>query len=109
VYNLHKALYALKQIVGSVIYLSNRISDTCLAESIISRYMNDHRKSRLTESKRIFIYIKGSMKLGLLFLNENKEEKIELVGYSYSNLCGDRSDRRNTSGYVFKFNNVAIS
>jgi len=45
----------------------------------------------------------------LLFPTENKETKADLVGYSDSDYCGDRSDRRSNYGYVFKFNNVAIS
>jgi len=33
----------------------------------------------------------------------------ELIGYSGSDWCGDLTDRRSTSGYVFKFNDAAIS
>jgi len=33
----------------------------------------------------------------------------ELIGYSDSDWCGDLTDRRSTSGYVFKFNDAAIS
>ena len=33
----------------------------------------------------------------------------ELIGYSDSDWCGDLIDRRSTSGYVFKFNDAAIS
>jgi hypothetical protein len=49
------------------------------------------------------------MKLGLLFPTESKEGKVELIGYSDSDWCGDRRDRRSTSDYLFKFNNAAIS
>jgi len=33
----------------------------------------------------------------------------ELIGYSDSDWCGDLTDRRSTSGYVFMFNDAAIS
>jgi len=33
----------------------------------------------------------------------------ELIGYSDSDWCGDLTDRRSTSGYVFKFNDAVIS
>ncbi|RHN38657.1 putative RNA-directed DNA polymerase [Medicago truncatula] len=71
--------------------------------------MNDPRKSHLTAAKRVLRYVKGTMKFDLLFQTENNGEKVELIGYSDSDWCEDRSDRRSTSGYVFKFNNVAIS
>lgn len=54
-------------------------------------------------------YVRGTMKLALLFPIEGKEANIELIGYSDSDWCGDRSDRRSTSDYLFKFNNAAIS
>jgi len=60
--------------------------------------MNDPRKSHLTTAKRVLRYVKGTMKLGLLFLTQNKETKVELIIYSDSDWCGDRSDRISTSG-----------
>jgi len=33
----------------------------------------------------------------------------ELIVYSDGDWCGDITDRRNTSDYVFKFNDAAIS
>jgi len=98
-----------KQIVRSLRYLYNNIPDMCFAISIISRFMNDPRKSHLTTAKRILRYVKGTLKLGLLFPTASKEGKAKLVGYSYSEWCGDRMDRRSTSCHLFKFNDVAIS
>jgi len=53
--------------------------------------------------------VKGTLKFGLLFLTANKEGEAELEGYSDSDWCGDRMDRRSTSSYLFKFNGAAIS
>jgi hypothetical protein len=71
--------------------------------------MNDPRKSHLTAAKRVLRYAKGIVKLSLLFPTKSKEGKVELIGYSDSDWCGDRRDRRSTSDYLFKFNNAAIS
>jgi hypothetical protein len=71
--------------------------------------MNDPRKSHLTAAKRILRYVKGTLKYGLLFPTANKEGEAELEGYSDSDWCGDRLDRKSTSGYLFKFNGAAIS
>jgi len=62
-----------KQIVGSLRYLCNSRPEICFAVSIISRYMNDIRKSHLTTTKRILRYVKGTLKLGLMFPTTNKE------------------------------------
>ena len=98
-----------KQIVGSVAHLCNNKPDICFAVSIISRFMNDPRKSHLTAAKRIMRYVKGTLKLGLMFPTTNKEGEAKLEGYSDSDWCGDGMDRRSTSSYLFKFNDAAIS
>lgn len=71
--------------------------------------MHDPRKSHLIAAKRIPKYIEGAMEFGLLFPNGAKSEVNELIGYSDSDWCGDLTDRKSTSGYVFKFNDTAIS
>ena len=49
------------------------------------------------------------MEYGLLFPYGAKSEVNELISYSDSDWCGDLTDRKSTSGYVFKFNDAAIS
>jgi len=67
------------------------------------------RKSHLSAAKRILRYVKGTLKFGLLFPIASKEGKAKIEGYSDSDWCGDRMDRRSTSRYLFKFNDAAIS
>jgi len=98
-----------KQIVGSLRYICNSRPYICFVVSIISKFMNDPRKSHLTAAKRILRYVKGTLKFGLLFPTANKEGEAELEGYFDSDWCGDRLDRKSTYGYLFKFNGVAIS
>ncbi|PNX99966.1 hypothetical protein L195_g023239 [Trifolium pratense] len=70
-----------RQMVGSLRYLCNSRPDICYAVSVISRFMHDPRKSHLLAAKRILRYLKGTVECGLLF----------------------------PIGYIFKFNNAAIS
>jgi hypothetical protein len=98
-----------KQIVGSLRYLYNSRPDICFAVIIISRFINDARKSYLTATKRILRYVKGTLKLGLMFPSSSKEGEAKLEGYFDLDWCGDRMDRISTSGYIFKFNNLSIS
>nr|XP_027186111.1 uncharacterized protein LOC113784156 [Cicer arietinum] len=95
--------------VGSLRYLCNNRPDICYLVSVISRFMHDPRKIHLIAAKRILRYIKGTKEFGLQFPNGSKGERSELIGYLDSDWCGDITDRRNTSDYVFKFNEAAIS
>jgi len=94
--------------VGSLRYLCNSRPDICFAVGVISRYMHHPRKVHLLAAKRVLRYIKGTIGFGLLF-PENNQEQTELVGYSDSDWCGDCSDRRSTSGFLFKFMGAPIS
>ena len=98
-----------RQIVGSLRYLCNSRPDICYSVSVISKFMHDPRKPHLIAAKRILRYVKGTMEYGLLFPYGAKSEVNELIGYSDSDWCGDLTDRKSTSGYVFKFNDAAIS
>nr|ABD28383.1 Peptidase S8 and S53, subtilisin, kexin, sedolisin; Integrase, catalytic region; Zinc finger, CCHC-type; Peptidase aspartic, catalytic, putative [Medicago truncatula] len=98
-----------RQIVGSLRYLCNSRPDICYSVSVISKFMHDPKKSHLIAAKRLLRYIKGTMDLGLLFPYGAQSELNELMGFSDSDWCGDLTDRRSTSDYVFKFNDAAIS
>ncbi|KHN31948.1 Copia protein, partial [Glycine soja] len=49
-----------KQLVGSLRYLCNSRPDICYAVGVISRFMNEPRKSHLIAAKRILRYVKGT-------------------------------------------------
>jgi hypothetical protein len=98
-----------RQMVGSLRYLCNSRPDICYSVSVISKFMHDPRKPHLVAAKRIFRYIKGTVDFGLIFPIGRSSEACEFIGYSDSDWCGDLTDRRSTSGYVFMFNGAAIS
>jgi hypothetical protein len=98
-----------KQLVGSLRYLCNSRPDLCYAVGVVSKFMNEPRKSHLIAAKRILRYVKGTVNYGVLFPKHEAKSAVKLVGYSDSDWCGDRIDRRSTSGYVFLLNGAAIS
>ncbi|XP_045797787.1 secreted RxLR effector protein 161-like [Trifolium pratense] len=98
-----------RQIVGSLRYVCNSRPNICNVVSVISRFMHDPRKPHLIAAKRILRYLKGTLEFGLLFPIGTNSEGSTLIGYSDSDWCGDITDRRSTSDYVFKFYNAAIS
>lgn len=98
-----------KQIVSSLRYLCNNRPYICYSVSVTRKLMHDPRKTHLIAAKRILRYVKFIKEYGLLFPNRSKGDISELIGYSDSDWCGDITDRKRTSGYVFKFNEAIIS
>src|ERR1051325_4775352 len=97
-----------KQLVGSLRYLCNTRLDIFYAVGMVTRFMSNPKWPHYQAAVRILRYIKGTLKYGVLFPSERKSEP-KLVGYSDSDWCGDRVDRRSTSGYLFKFLGGPIS
>jgi hypothetical protein len=70
--------------------------------------MERPKMSHLSAAKRILRYIKGTMDYGIVF-NKPDKKSIELIGYTDSNWCGDKDDRKSTAGYVFLYGGSPIS
>ena len=71
--------------------------------------MNNPKKSHLTIAKRILRYVKGTLEYGILFPRKTDQRTVSLLGYSDSDWCEDKIDRRSTTGYLFKFLGAPIS
>ncbi|XP_038875145.1 secreted RxLR effector protein 161-like [Benincasa hispida] len=95
-----------KQKVGSLMYLIATRLDIMYVVSLISRFMESPTELHLFAAKRILRYLKRTPDLGILY---QKEENLNLVGFSDSDYAGDLNDRKSTLGYVFIFGSGAIS
>lgn len=102
-------LTVFRQMVGSLRYLCNNMPYICYSVSVISKFMHDPRKTHMIAAKRILRYVKGTKEYGLLFPNRSTCDRSGLIRYSDSDWCGDITDRRSTSDYVFKFKETTIS
>ena len=71
--------------------------------------MNNPRKFHLTTAKRILRYVKGTLEYGVLFPRKTDQRTVSLLGYSDSDWCGDKTDRKSTTRYLFKFLGAPIS
>lgn len=95
-----------KQIVGSLMYLTNTRPDIMFVVSLLSRYMDHPTELHFQAAKRVLLYLKGTCDLGILYRKGGDEE---LIAYTDSDYAGDLDDRRSTSGYVFMLNSGAVS
>ncbi|XP_040869839.1 secreted RxLR effector protein 161-like [Glycine max] len=98
-----------KQIVSSLRYLCNTRPDIAYCVGLIRRFMEKPKTPHFLAAKRILRYVKRTLDLGILYPYSQKNMEGEVFGYSDSDWCGDKDDRKNTVGYVFKFGTTPIS
>ena len=98
-----------KQLVGSLRYLCNSRPDLSFVVGLINRFINNPKKSHLTVAKRILRYVKGTLEYGVLFPRKTDQRTMSLLEYSDSDWCGDKTDRKSTIRYLFKFLGAPIS
>ena len=91
--------------VGSLLYLAVCTRpDISHSVGMLSRFVSAPRKEHWLALKGVLRYLRGTVKLGLLFLRGARE----LTGYTDSDYAGDLIKRRSTSGYVFLSGGAAI-
>lgn len=95
-----------RKIIGSIMYaaLATR-PDLCESISILSRFQSKANENLYKSLKRVLRYIQGTIKLKLLF----KPNGNILTGYVDSDWGGDTTDRKSTTGFVFKMFDCTIS
>ena len=92
--------------VGCLLYLSVATRpDIAYAVSNVAKFCAKPTKQHWTAVKRIFRYLRGTLKYGLLY-NRNSSE---CMGFSDADWGGDQDDRKSTSGYIFQVGGTAVS
>lgn len=96
-----------RSMVGKLLFAANTCRpDLAFATSTLSRFIKDPKANHLAAAKHVLRYIKGTLKLALVF---KKTVDFKLVGYSDSDWAGDKADRKSITGYVFMLGSCAIS
>ncbi|KAL8160151.1 hypothetical protein V2J09_001688, partial [Rumex salicifolius] len=96
-----------KQLIGSLLYLTNTRPDVMFVVGLLSRYMARPTRLHLQAAKRVLRYLKGTMEFGIWYRKGLKNGR--LIGYTDSDHAGDKDDRKSTSGYVFFLAGGAVS
>jgi len=81
--------------IGSLLYPTASRPNILFSVCLCARFQSDPRESHLTDVKRIFRYLKGTINLGLLY---RKSLYYKLVGFCDADYAGDRIERKSTSG-----------
>ncbi|KAG8486018.1 hypothetical protein CXB51_019401 [Gossypium anomalum] len=87
-----------RSLVDCLLYLTATRPDLMHAVSLLARFMHCCNVLHFRAAKRMLRYIKGTLRLGMLF---KKEKELKLIGYSDSDWAGCIDDMKSTSGYFF--------
>ena len=97
-----------RRIVRSLRYLVNTRPDLAYSVGYVSRFTEAPREEHLVAVKRILCYVAGTRGWGVRYCTGRGKEKLELVGYSDSDMAGDVDDRKSTSGMIYFLSGGAI-
>jgi hypothetical protein len=95
-----------RQIIGSLMYLTNTRSDICFVVNTLSRFLVDPRHVHLVATKHVMRYLKGTIDYGLSY---DGDHNFTLSGYTDSDWAGSVVDRKSTSGCCFSLGSAMIS
>jgi hypothetical protein len=87
-----------RQIIGSLMYLTNTRLDICFAVNTLSQYLVEPRHVHHVVAKHVMRYLKGMLDYGLCYTGDNE---FRLYGYIDSDWAGSTSDKKSTSGCCF--------
>lgn len=101
-----KYIKLCRQIIGSLMYavLGTR-PDLSYSVTVLSRFLETANESLYVALKRVLRYIKGTLYLKLRFCTDNDNV---LCGYVDSDWGGDITDRKSTTGFLFKIFNCPV-
>ncbi|XP_021281842.1 uncharacterized protein LOC110414763 [Herrania umbratica] len=95
-----------RSLIGSLLYLTASMPDIMYSACVLSRYMQAPSKIHSFAAKRLFRYIKCTIRYGLKF---SKNESKELVGYCNIDWARCLDDSKSTSGFCFSFGSAIFS
>jgi hypothetical protein len=95
-----------RQIIGSLMYLTNTRPDICFAVNTLSQYLVEPRRFHLVAAKHVMRYLKGTLDFGLCY---NGDQDFRLIGYTNSDWAGIIFDRKSTSGCCFSVGSTMTS
>jgi hypothetical protein len=94
-----------RQMIGSLMYLTNTRPDICFAVNILSQYMVEPRHVHLVATKHVMKYLKGTIDYGLSYVSDGETS---LHGYVDSDWAGSVVDRKSTSECFFSLGSTIV-
>ena len=89
-----------RQIIRSLMYLTNTRPDICFVVNTLSQYLVQPRRVHLVTAKHVMRYLKGTIDFGLYY---DGSHEYRLYGYTDADWAGSISNRKSTSSKRFLF------
>ena len=95
-----------RNIIGSLLYLTNTMTDVCFVVNTLSQYLVKPRCVHLIDIKHVMRYQKGMIDFGLYYVGDHD---YRLYGYIDADWDGSTSDRKSTSCGCYFLGSTMIS
>jgi hypothetical protein len=95
-----------RQIIGSLMYLTNTRPYICFAVNTLSQYMVEPKNVHLIAAKHVMRNLKGTLDYGIRYASNSE---FRLYGYTDSDWVGSAKDKKSTSGCCFCLGSGMIS
>jgi hypothetical protein len=95
-----------RQIIGSLMYLTNTRPNIYFAVNTLSRFLVEPRPVHLVVAKHVMRYLKGTMDYGFIY---DGDHDFTLTGYTDADWAGSVADRKSTSRCCFNLGSAMIS
>ena len=95
-----------RQIIGSLMYLTNTRRDICFVVNTLSQYLVQPRRVHLVAAKHVMRYLKGTIDFGIYY---DGNHDYRLYGYTDADWAGSVPDRKSTSGGCYSLGSAMIS
>jgi hypothetical protein len=82
-----------RDIIGSLMYLTNTRPDICFVVNTLSQYLVEPRRVHLVAAKHVMRYLKGMLDYGLYY---TRDHDFRIFGYTDSDWVGSAYDRKIT-------------
>lgn len=100
--------FPFREAIGNLMFLAivSR-PDLMYVVGYASRFLSKYSHEHWQFVKRIFRYLKGTTRVGIIY--QGSHERLLLTGYSDSDYAGDMDTRRSTTGYLFSLSNGPVT
>lgn len=95
--------------IGCLRYLLHTRPDLSYCVGVLSRYMQEPKKSHGVAIKQCLRYLQGTTSYGLTFRATNTNKTSRLIGFSDSSHNVDPDDDKSTTGHVFYLGEFPIT
>jgi hypothetical protein len=95
-----------RQLIGSLMYLTNRGPNICFAVNQLSQFMVEPIRLHWVAAKHVLRYLQGTANYGLWY---RQVDGVKLQDFTDVDWVGGSIDRKSTSGCAFSIGSVVVS